>query len=273
MNTQVKSGFIESGKAKLYYEEAGEGTPFVMIHAAVADHRQWNNEFATFAQQYHVIRYDMRGFGKSEPAEGEYSALGDLTALLDGLGIRQPAILMGCSMGGGTALDLTLEAPKRVKALIMVDSGPGGLELDAGEPESLAEAEKAYKAGEYERVVEFDAQGWFDGKRRTDQVSPEMRKLFCEMDRLALSHEVKGLGKRLPNLPTPAYKRLAEVSAPVLVIVGAQDTDYQLAAADYLMEHVEGAQKIVIDDAAHLPNMDHPEEFAKVVSTFLAKVK
>jgi len=269
VSEEIKSGFVTVGKAELYYEMEGKGTPFVMIHAAVADSRQWNNEFATFAQRFRAIRYDMRGFGKSEPVEGGYSALGDLIALLDGLEIHQPAIFMGCSMGGGLALDLALEAPQRVKALIMVDSGPGGLELDASEPEDIAEADKSYQMGDYDRVIEMDARGWFEGKRHTEQVNPEMRKLFCEMDRLALSHEIKGLGKRLPNLSSPAYERLAEVSLPVLVIVGAQDTDYQLAAAEYMMDHIKGAQEAVIEDAAHLPNMDHPQEFEAIVSRFL----
>ena len=57
---QTKSGFVNSGNARLYYEMAGQGVPFVMIHAGVADNRQWNNEFAFFAQNYQVVRYDMR---------------------------------------------------------------------------------------------------------------------------------------------------------------------------------------------------------------------
>jgi 3-oxoadipate enol-lactonase len=113
--------------ALIYYETAGEGQPFVMIHAGVADHRQWNNEFAFFAKNYHVIRYDMRGHGKSEPVEGEFSHLQDLISLLDFLQIEQPMILMGCSMGGGLAMDFALEQPDRVKALIMVGSAPSGV--------------------------------------------------------------------------------------------------------------------------------------------------
>ena len=66
---QTKSGFVNSGNARLYYETAGQGVPFVMVHAGVADSRQWNNEFAFFAQNYQVVRYDMRGYGKSEPVE------------------------------------------------------------------------------------------------------------------------------------------------------------------------------------------------------------
>ena len=103
MDIPVKRSFAAVNKAKLYYEIAGNGIPFVMIHAGVADHRQWNNEFATFIKDYRVIRYDMRGYGKSEPVEGEFSHMGDLESLLDSLAIREPLVIMGCSMGGGIA--------------------------------------------------------------------------------------------------------------------------------------------------------------------------
>src|ERR1044071_8179156 len=86
---QIKSGFANIDNARIYYETAGEGIPFVMIHAGVADSRQWNNEFAEFSRSYQVIRYDMRGYGKSEPVEGEFSHMGDLVSLLDALEIDE----------------------------------------------------------------------------------------------------------------------------------------------------------------------------------------
>jgi 3-oxoadipate enol-lactonase len=102
------SGLAPINNALIYYEVGGVGEPFVMIHAGVADSRQWNNEFAHFADHYQVIRYDMRGYGKSEPVAGEYSHLQDLNALLDHLQIDRPHIVMGCSMGGGVAMNLAL---------------------------------------------------------------------------------------------------------------------------------------------------------------------
>jgi pimeloyl-ACP methyl ester carboxylesterase len=127
---QTKTGFVNIGNAKVYYEIAGKGMPLVMIHAGVADNRQWNNEFTDFSRSYQVVRYDMRGYGKSEPVDGEFSHMSDLVSLLDSLQIREPLIIMGCSMGGGLALDFALTHPSRAKALIMVDAGPSGLELD-----------------------------------------------------------------------------------------------------------------------------------------------
>lgn len=267
---QTKSGFVNIDGAQVYYETAGEGTPFVMIHAGVADSRQWNNEFAFFAQNYQVLRYDMRGYGKSEPVDGEFSHMSDLVSVLNTLGLHEPLVMMGCSMGGGLAMDFALTHPSRVKALIMVGSGPSGLELDVPTPPKFAEAEKAFEAGDLDLVAEIETQIWFDGSGRTpEQVDQAMRKLAYEMDRKALSYEARGLGKRLPNTETPAFDRLRELNIPVLVIVGAHDTPYILAAADYMIEKMPSARKVRIEDAAHLPNMDQPHEFQTIVKAFL----
>lgn len=268
--SQARSGFAAINNAKIYYETAGRGSPFVMIHAGVADHRQWNNEFEFFVRNYQVIRYDLRGYGKSEPVEGEFNHMADLISLLDTLELQEPLVLMGCSMGGGLAMDFALTHPARVKALIMVGSAPSGLELDVPTPDKFAEAEKAFEAGDLDRVAEIETQIWFDGAGRTpEQVDPEMRKLVYEMNHIALSHEVKELGKRLPNTSTPAFERLADLKIPVLVVVGAHDTPYILAAADYMLEQLPSARKAVIEDAAHLPNLDQPREFRKIVTAFL----
>ena len=270
-DSRADTGFAAINNDQIYYEIAGEGQPFVMIHAGVADSRQWNNEFAHFVERFCVLRYDLRGYGKSEPVEGEFSHLQDLSALLDFLQLDPPVILMGCSMGGGLAMDFALTYPSKTKALIMVDSGPTGLELDTPGPDDLfEEAEEAYKAGDLDRVAEIETQIWFDGMGRTPgQVNPAMRQLAHEMNRTALSHDAKGLGKRIPDTEVPAVERLGELSVPVLVVVGDQDIPYMLAAADHMVEKIPSAQKGIIADAAHLPNMDQPDEFQRIVTEFL----
>lgn len=267
---QVKSGLAAINQAHLYYETGGQGRPFVMIHAGVADSRQWENEFHFFAAQYRAVRYDLRGYGKSEPVDGEFSHLQDLVALLDHLSIDQPCILMGCSMGGGLAMDFTLTFPARVKALIMVGSAPTGLKLDVPEPPGAEAAEQAYNAGDLDRVAELETQIWFDGQGRTpDQVDQKKRRLAYEMNRNALSLDARRLGKRLPDSPIPAVERLDELQLPVLVIAGAHDTPYLQAAADYMQANLPAVQKVVMAGAAHLPNMDRPAEFRRIVTHFL----
>ena len=264
------SGFAPINAALVYYEIAGAGAPFVMIHAGIADSRQWSHEFAHFQQSFRVLRCDLRGYGKSEPVDGEFSRMNDLIALLDYVHMAQPLILMGCSMGGGLALDYALAHPPRARALIMVDAGPSGLELDVPKHPKAKEAEKAYDDGDLDLAAELETQIWFDGIGRTaTQVDPSMRKLVYDMDRRDLELDARHLGKRLPDASVPAAGRLSDLKIPVLVIVGAHDTPFMQAAADRLIQELPQASKVSIADAAHLPNLDRPDEFQQIVSSFL----
>jgi pimeloyl-ACP methyl ester carboxylesterase len=167
-------------------------------------------------------------------------------------------------------MDFALTHPSRARALIMVGSGPSGLELDVPKLAKFGDVEKAFEAGDLDLVAELETQIWFDGTGRTpEQVDPSMRKLLYDMNRQALAHEVKQLGKRLPNTQTPAFDRLRDLQIPVLIIVGVHDTPYILAAAEYMAEKIPSARKVVVEDAAHLPNMDHPGEFQVIVTNFL----
>ncbi len=270
---EIESGYIQADKAMIYYELAGAGQPLVMIHAGVADSRQWNNEFPYFAQSFRVLRYDMRGYGKSLPVDGEYSNLGNLKTLLSYLQLREPLILVGCSMGGTLSMDFCLAYPDRVRALVMVGSGPSGLELDVpGHPQEEAAA-AAYKAGDLDLVAELEAQIWFDGMGRTpNQGNQEMRSLAREMNRLALAHDAQQLGKRVADTDIPAVNRLAELEIPVLVIIGENDIPYLRAAADTMVENIASSRKVIIGDSAHLPNMEHPSEFRRALDSFFAGV-
>ena len=143
MTIPIASGLAEINAARIYHEVAGDGPPLVMLHAGVADSRQWNGEFERFSREFRVLRYDLRGYGKSEPVAGDFNHLQDLTALLGHLKFEQPVIVMGCSMGGGIAMDFALEHPSRVRALIMVSSGPTGLALEVPAPAKFEEIEQA----------------------------------------------------------------------------------------------------------------------------------
>lgn len=263
---------LELGNAVIYYETAGSGQPIIFLHAGVADSRQWNNEFRYFSKNFSVTRYDMRGFGESEPVAGEFTHLDDLAALLGHLNIDQPAILVGCSMGGRTALDFALEYPNKVKALVLVDSAPSGLHIDLPTPAKFALVETADEAGNLELVAELETQIWFDGDRETQTVDQEMRKLAHTMNFLALQHDAKGLGKRSPNTATDAIERLDRLEVPVLSIVGENDIPYMHAAAEALAPKISNYRQVTIKNAAHLPNMDQPAIFQNLLTKFIESI-
>ena len=268
----VDTGFAPINGARIYFETAGAGTPFVMIHAGVADNRQWNNEFARYAKTHRVVRYDLRGFGRSEPTAGDFTHLADLEGLLAHLDVDRPMILMGCSMGGGLAMDYALAHPSDVAALIMVGSGPSGLELDVPMDPRFAELQRAIEARDADRVIELEVQIWFDGVGRTSaQVNPAMRALAYDMNRIAVTHAAKQLGTRKPDSVKPAGEHLGELRMPVAVIVGEHDVAYLHATAEYMAERIPTVEKTLMQRAAHLPNMDDPAEFARIVDAFFAR--
>ncbi len=123
-------------------------------------------------------------------------------------------------------------------------------------------------------MAELDMQIWFEGMgRRREDVDALARQKAFEMARLVAKHEYSGIGKHVqkPN-GKPAVDRLHELTMPALVIVGENDLPFLRLAADYMVERLPNAQKVVIPNAAHLPNMEHPELFGARVADFFTKV-
>lgn len=264
----VQTGFAEINGAKLYYEVAGEGQPFLMVHAGIANKAMWDDQFDFFAQKYKVVRYDMRGFGQSPPVADDYQRHEDIRALLDFLKIDH-AYLMGCSMGGGACMNFALDYPNRADALMMVGSAPVGFSYDEWSPSPLdEEMEAAYHKGDMERVNELALRIFVDGKGRTpDQVNPALRKKVYDMNMIVLRNE-KLLGKDVPP-PTSAAQRIGELHLPTLIVIGDLDEEYIARAANFMAASIPGARKIIMPGTAHLPNMEFPNEFNEHVQQFL----
>jgi pimeloyl-ACP methyl ester carboxylesterase len=264
----VQTGFAEINGTKIYYEVAGEGQLFVMVHAGIANKSQWDDQFDFFAQKYKVVRYDMRGYGQSLPVADDYQRHEDIRALMDFLNIDH-AYLMGCSMGGGACMNFALEYPNRADALIMVGSAPVGFSYDEWSPSPLdEEMDAAYQKDDLEHVNEVAMKIFVDGTGRTpDQVNPALRKKVYDMNMIALRNE-KQMGKDLP-LPTSAAQRIAELHLPVLIVMGDLDEEYIHRAADFMANNIPGARKIVMHGTAHLPNVEFPQEFNAHVQEFL----
>jgi pimeloyl-ACP methyl ester carboxylesterase len=269
------SGYAELGDGKLYYELAGAGEPLVLSHAGFVDSRMWDEQWDDFAQRYQVIRYDMRGFGKSDPVEAPIARRDDLYRLLKQLGIARAALL-GCSMSGEVALDLALEYPQMVSALVVVSAVPSGFELQGQPPRYLIEMMTAVQQGDLALASELQNRIWIDGPfREPDQVDPVIRQRAAEMNRIALANATWSKADGAPPNPLdpPAAQRLNQVRVPALVIAGALDHPEILRAADVMAAAIPGASKRIIPDSAHLPNMEQPAIFNQIVLGFLDELK
>ena len=244
-----------------FYEDTGHGPPVVLIHGHSADLRLWDLQVPALLEAgYRVIRYDVRGHGRSTAPPSEYSwesyAL-DLRDLLDHLG-ASTAHVVGLSMGGGIALQFALDFPEQVSALVLVDSTLPGFDYSpeyAGAIEDLVAAVRAEgPRAALERL--WLAHPLFDGVRRF----PERFELLRTMVQAYAAADY--LDETLYAPPErQAVDRLAELQAPTLVIVGELDIpDFQIIA-EVLAGNISGARLQVIADSGHVPPLEQPAAF------------
>lgn len=272
-NISIKSAHVSVKSGSLYCESAGKGTPLVMIHAGIADHRMWDAQFKAFADDYRVVRYDCRGYGRSQTQDVEFSNRDDLLAILDQLG-DEPAILMGCSRGGQIAVDFTLEHPERVKALVLVGAGLGGFSGHIATPREenfFIEMEKAEADKNWDLVSELDMRLWVDGlAREPEAVDQGFRAQAKMMSRAVYDH----VDEEITPIPLdpPAADRLDAINAPLIYIYGDLDASEMMAMGQAYKDKVAGAELVEMKGTAHLPSMEKPEEFNAILRGFLGKL-
>ncbi|GHO96433.1 hydrolase [Reticulibacter mediterranei] len=281
-NTEwIQTGFAEVNGTTLYYEIAGTGHPFVLVHGHLLDRRSWDEQFAVFAQQYKVIRYDQRGFGDSGLiTKGEpYSDRQDLYELMHFLSIES-AYLMGVSGGGALAIDFTLEHPEMVDALIPVTAGVSGFrpseEVMQKHPDVVRlylGLNEAFEKHDITRAVEISLELWTDGPGRLPvQVAPSIRERVREMTTRNWERpddEAQAQTSPVPLEP-PAVGRLSEIGVPTLVILGEWDGPNPL---EQLAAEIPRAKKVVIAETAHHPFLEKPAQFNQIVLDFLGSRK
>jgi pimeloyl-ACP methyl ester carboxylesterase len=256
--------------ATLHHEVGGDGPAVTLLHPGLWDMRTWDREAAVLRDAgFRVLRYDARGYGSSSrPEPGRtYSHVDDLEALLEATDVVQTA-LVGCSMGGGTALDMALEHPERVWALVLVAPALGGFEPTEEEEEWDARAygpvDAAIEAGEPERALDLELRIWAplgtgdEGGRRIRDIA------FDNIHQLTMDES----GRQ--RLDPPAAHRLGELDVPTLILDAEHDPPHHHRIADLLARGIIGAHAVVVPGADHVVNLRQPERFDELVLPFLA---
>jgi 3-oxoadipate enol-lactonase len=263
------TGFVASGGAQLHYQTAGEGDTIFFIHAGVADSRMWEHQFTNLDSNYHLVAYDTRGFGQSVFFDEPFSDHADALAVMDHLGIRS-AVVVACSMGCQTAINLALTAPDRVRALVLIGGWPPGFEASTEfESPQWPELVKAFRAGDMKTTADLGAEIWVVGHGRSKaDVDPDVFQLVSEMSLIALPQE-KARDARVVSLDPPAKDRLGEITVPTLVMIGEYDLPDLQEGAVYMAGLFSQQPAEVIPDSAHLPSLEQPERFNRVLRDFL----
>jgi pimeloyl-ACP methyl ester carboxylesterase len=259
----VDASYADVDDGRLWYERDGEGFPVVLVHPDLWDSRIWDGQFGEFALHHDVIRYDLRGHGRSDEPVRPYSDLGDLRGLLDALGVGRCA-LVGCGTGARLAIDFALECPEIVDAIVPVAPALSGYRWsDPGLDVLLDEVGRAVQDGDPLRAMEMELAVWAPLSAR-DPGNGAIREIA--MDNV----QVLTMDDSLVLPPPPATMRLRELQAATLIVVGDEDLAEVHAIADLMAATIPGALKRVIAEADQLVNVRRPDRFNQVVLDFLS---
>jgi 3-oxoadipate enol-lactonase len=245
--------------ADLAWDEAGSGPPVLLLHAGIANRQMWDPQIAPLADSHRVIRFDARGFGESGRITEPYHPYDDAIAILDAAGVESAAVV-GASMGGGCAIDLAITHPGRVSTLVVVGSGPGGRTPDAQVRAGWDAVNDAYEAGDIARAIDLDTEMWVQEPAIVARVHAWNTEIFARDE----------AGEHMLELDPPAVERLHEITCPVLVVVGDRDQPFIVDGSRELADGVPYGRLVVMPGLTHLPNMEAPEAFTRILLDFLS---
>jgi 3-oxoadipate enol-lactonase len=263
---------LDVNGASLYYETDGasEHPALLLIHAGIANLRMWDPQIAALAAHHFVVRFDTRGYGRSETQNVDFSNRADALAVLDHVGVHK-ATIIGCSRGGSIAIDLAVESPGRVLGLVAIGSGPSGfpeVELTDREDELFDGLDAAWEAQEWENLNRLEAELWdFGPLRRKEELDPAFVARAYELNLPNLAHAEEA-PTPLP-LDPPAYERVSDIAVPTLIAVGDHDITPALMQYEYLVTAIPNADGCRFPDSAHIPSVEQPSEFEQVLVDWL----
>lgn len=257
--------FIKIKGSRIYYELAGEGEVIVLIHADSLDSRMWDKQFAFFTKKYKVLRYDIRGFGKSDiPSTEMYSFSEDLHLLLTHVSIEK-AHVVGLSLGGAIAIDFALLYPDNVVSLVLADSGIAGHGFS---PEFLKEVHEVIVLAKEHKLAEAKSKWlrleFFAYSKQFPDVWNDIQTMVTD------TSGYRWYGNNQPiDLQPFAANRLDEIHIPTRIIIGEHDiADFQKKAS-FMHQNIKRSKVVQIPHAGHLSNMDNPDQFNTELQTFL----
>jgi pimeloyl-ACP methyl ester carboxylesterase len=246
---------INRDGVEIYYEVHGSGPPLLLTHGYSSTSAMWQGQIEALSKHHKLVLWDMRGHGQSDypddpAAYSEALTVADMAALLDELGVHS-AVVGGLSLGGYMSLAFYRAHPERVRALLIIDTGPGFKKDDARE----AWNRRAHDTGDrFER----------EGLAVLKSLSRE-RSSVSHRDASGLARAARGM---LTQRDARVIELLPNIKVPSLIVVGADDAPF-LLASDYMAAKIPAANKVVIPAAGHAVNIDQPQAFIDAVLPFL----
>jgi pimeloyl-ACP methyl ester carboxylesterase len=262
---------------RLYYEEAGSGTPVIFVHEFAGDHRSWEPQLRFFARLYRCITYGARGYPPSDvpdrpEAYSQARATDDIAAVLKGLGIAK-AHVVGLSMGGFASLHFGFRHPAMAHSLVVAGCGygaePGKQDVFRQECEvaaALIESDPAAAFGKYAlgptrvQYENKDPRGWREFATQLAEHSPQ-----------GSAGTMRGVQMRRPSL-YDLVEDMRRLTVPTLVVTGDED-DACLDPALLMKRSIPSAGLVVLPKAGHTINLEDPEAFNRALLEFFHAVE
>jgi pimeloyl-ACP methyl ester carboxylesterase len=245
--------FLNRDGVRIYYETAGDGPAVLFTHGFAASSHMFTANTAELARDHTVITWDLRGHGRSDYPDDQaaYSpdlAIGDVLALLDALGADR-AVIAGHSLGGFLSLKFHHDHPDRVRALMLIDTGPGYRNPDGRDGWNRM-------AERYATDLEARGLGGLPGR---GELSADVHR-----DASGLIRAARGI---LVQHDATVIESLPGIEVPTLVIVGEDDQPF-LSGSKYMAAKIPNATLAVIP-GDHAPNLSSPEIFDSALRDFL----
>jgi 3-oxoadipate enol-lactonase len=261
----MSAAFHEINSAQIYCMTEGSGVPVVLLHGFGLDQRMWDDQAVVLAERFFVIRYDLRGYGRSSLPTGEpYAHAEDLFALLSSLNAK-PAHVVGLSNGGRHALRFALAYPQALRSLTLVGSALDGHFWSPQWQAMWNLVDGTAKAGDLTGAKRL----WLDHPlfgpaREQAGVAARLRDMVQDYSGWHWIHTDPGVA---PD--PPAINRLDAIHVPTLIVVGDRDLPDIHRIADALRSGISGAELVAMPRVGHMANMEAPAEFNDLLGNFL----
>ncbi|MEU4063377.1 alpha/beta hydrolase [Streptomyces wedmorensis] len=255
---------VETQATHVFYEDRGTGPALLLVHGHPFDHTMWQPQIDRFSRTHRVIAPDLRGYGATPLGAMTHSTdLGefaeDLVELLDELRVED-CVLAGLSMGGQIAMELYRRRPERVRGLVLADTFPAA-ETEDGKKARNAMADRLLREGMHgyaDEVLDRMVAPY------NTHAAPHVHRMMRATDPVAAAAALRGRAER------PDYREtLAAATVPALVVVGRDDTYTPVADAEEMHALLPDSTLVVVERAAHLPNLERAEEFDAALAAFL----
>jgi pimeloyl-ACP methyl ester carboxylesterase len=255
VRAQPATGLTSTG---LNYRIEGRGPTVVLIHAFHMDLREWDDVAAALVDSRRIVRYDVRGHGRSRVETPLPPSVADLKALFDELKIKS-ATLVGLSMGSSIALDFALTHPERAEGLMLFSPGLTSVKASA-KLDWMRPVAAAIKNGRPQQAAEL----WWEsplleGARKAGSRAERYRAVVLD------NASIWTLPSPPPPLEPPASQRLKEIKVPVTAVAGALDASGSVEAAGVIANAVQNGRSIVIAGAWHMLSIEKPDEVARII--------